>query len=38
MGYIVSETDRCVFAKQVGDRIFTLLLHVDGILAIVDAE
>ncbi len=38
MGYIVSETDRCVFAKQVGDRIFTLLLHVDDILTIVDAE
>jgi hypothetical protein len=38
MGHQVSETDRCVFAKQVGEKIFTLLLHVDDILALVDAE
>jgi hypothetical protein len=38
MGYQVSETDPCVFAKQVGEKIFTLLLHVDDILALVDAE
>ena len=38
MGYQVSETDQCVFVKQVGDRIFTLLLHVDDILGIVDKE
>jgi hypothetical protein len=39
MGYTVSETDKCVFVKQVGqDKIFTLLLHVDDILALVDAE
>jgi hypothetical protein len=38
MGHQVSETDRYVFAKQVGEKIFTLLLHVDDILALVDAE
>jgi hypothetical protein len=39
MGYTVSETDKCVFVKQVGqDKIFTLMLHVDDILALVDAE
>jgi hypothetical protein len=39
MGYSVSETDKCMFIKQVGeDKIFTLLLHVDDILAAVDAE
>jgi hypothetical protein len=39
MGYTVSETDKCVFIKQVGqDKIFTLLLHVDDILVLVDAE
>jgi hypothetical protein len=39
MDYVVSETDKCVFIKQVGeDKIFTLLLHVDNILAAVDAE
>ncbi len=38
MGYQVSETDKCVFAKQVGDRVFNLLLHVDNILGVVNAE
>jgi hypothetical protein len=39
MDYVVSDTDKCVFIKQVGeDKIFTLLLHVDDILAAVDAE
>jgi hypothetical protein len=38
MGYTASETDRCVFVKQVGDRIFILMLYVDDIMAIVDEE
>jgi hypothetical protein len=38
LGYRVSETDACVFARQVGAMIFLLLLHVDDILAIVDKE
>ena len=38
LGYEVGLTDRCVFMKQVGDRIFILLLYVDDILAIVDAD
>jgi hypothetical protein len=39
MDYMVSDTDKHVFIKQVGqDKIFTLLLHVDDILAAVDAE
>jgi hypothetical protein len=38
MGYKVCETDKCVFAKQVGDRVFNLLLHVDDILGVVDTE
>jgi predicted SpoU family rRNA methylase len=37
-GYQVSETDRCVFRKRKGDRIFILLLYVDDILANVDGE
>jgi hypothetical protein len=36
MEYKVSETDKCVFMKQVGNRIYILLLHVDDILGIVD--
>jgi hypothetical protein len=36
MGYTACETDRCVFRKQVGDRLFLALLYVDDILAIVD--
>jgi hypothetical protein len=38
MGYTTSETDRCVFVKQVGDRTFILMLYVDDIMAIVDEE
>lgn len=38
LGYEVGPTDPCVFVKQVGDRIFILLLYVDDILAIVDAD
>jgi hypothetical protein len=38
MGYLVSETDRCVFVKQDEERIFTLLMYVDNILGLVDAE
>jgi hypothetical protein len=38
MNYLASETDNCVFVKQVGERLFVLLLHVDDILRIVDAE
>jgi hypothetical protein len=34
----VGEMDKCVFVKQVGDRVFNLLLYVYDILAIVDAE
>jgi hypothetical protein len=36
--YVVSPTDPCVFVRQVGGRIFILLLYVDDILGIVDAE
>jgi hypothetical protein len=32
MNYLVSETDNCVFLKQVGERLFILLLHVDDIV------
>ncbi len=38
MGYMASETDRCVFVKQVGKRTFILMLYVDDIMAIVDKE
>jgi hypothetical protein len=38
MEYKVSETDKCVFMKQVGNRIYILLLHVDDILGIVDKK
>jgi len=38
MGYTVSETDKCVFIKHVGDRVFILMLYVDDIMAIVDKE
>jgi hypothetical protein len=38
LGYSVGPTDPCAFVKQVGDRIFILLLYVDDILAIVDKE
>jgi hypothetical protein len=38
LGYSVGPTDPCVFIKQVGNRIFILLLYVDDILAIVNKE
>jgi hypothetical protein len=38
MGYTASETNRCVFVKQVGDGVFILMLYVDNIMAIVDKE
>jgi hypothetical protein len=38
LGYSVGPTDPCVFVKQVGNRIFILLLYVDDILAIVDKD
>ena len=38
MAYVASPTDKCVFRKWVGDRIFYLLLYVDDILALVDKE
>ncbi len=38
LGYSVGPTDPCAFVKQVGDRIFILLLYVDDILAIVDKD
>jgi len=38
MGFKVGETDRCVFVKRVGNRVYTLLLCVNDILAVVDVE
>jgi hypothetical protein len=38
MNYTVCETDKCVFMKQVGERVYLLLLYVVNILAVVDAE
>jgi hypothetical protein len=38
LGYECSETDRCVFRLIVEGRIFILLLYVDDILALVDAD
>jgi hypothetical protein len=38
LGYECSETDRCVFRKRVGNRIFILLLYVDDIPAQVDKQ
>jgi hypothetical protein len=38
LGYECSPTDRCVFRKRVGGRIFVLLLYVDDILAQVDEK
>ncbi len=32
------ETDKCVFRKIVGDKIFVLLVYVDDILALVDRK
>jgi hypothetical protein len=37
-GYQVSETDRCVFRKKKGKKIFILLLYIDDILANVDSK
>jgi len=36
--YQGSPTDKCMFRKQVGGRIFVLLLYVDDILAQVDEK
>jgi hypothetical protein len=38
MGYQMSQMDKCVFRKKVGDRIFILLVYVDDILALVDKD
>jgi len=38
LDYECSPTDRCVFRKQVGERIFVLLLYVNDILAQVDKK
>jgi hypothetical protein len=38
LGFEGSETDRCVFCKRMGERIFILLLYVDDILVLVDKE
>jgi hypothetical protein len=38
LGYKCSETDRCVYKMIVGNRLFILLLYVDNILAMVDAD
>jgi hypothetical protein len=38
LGYTMSETDRCVFRKMAGERIYILLVYVDDILALVDKE
>jgi hypothetical protein len=38
LGYGVGPMDPCMFVKQVGDRIYILLLYINVILAIVDAE
>jgi hypothetical protein len=37
-GYAVSETDRCVFRKHNGGRIYILLQYVDDILANADSK
>jgi hypothetical protein len=36
LDYTISPTDPCVFVRQVGEKIFILLLYVDDILGIVD--
>jgi hypothetical protein len=38
MGYTVSEIDKFVFVKQVGDRVFTSLFYVDDIPAVINAK
>jgi hypothetical protein len=37
LGYEASETDRCVFRKINGKKIYVLLVYVDDVLALVDA-
>jgi hypothetical protein len=38
LGYEASATDRCIFRRRVGERLFLLLLYDDDILALVDQE
>jgi hypothetical protein len=38
LGYEVRPTDPCIFMKEVGSRVFVLLLYVDDILAFFNAE
>ncbi len=38
LGYEQSETDKCVFRKKTGEKIFILLVYVDDILAFVDKD
>jgi hypothetical protein len=38
LGYMMSETDKCVFRKIVNGKIFVLLVYVDDILALVDRK
>jgi hypothetical protein len=38
LGYEMSETDKCVFRKKSGEKIFILLVYVDDILAFVDHQ
>jgi hypothetical protein len=38
MGYEMSQTNKCVFRKKVGDKMFILLVYVDDILALVDRD
>jgi hypothetical protein len=38
LGYRICETDKCVFRKIVGGKIFVLLVYVDNILALVDRK
>jgi hypothetical protein len=38
LGYECSETDKCVFRRRVGDKIFIFILCVDDILAQVDEK
>ncbi len=36
LNYTISPTDPCVYVRQVGEKIFILLLYMDDILGIVD--
>jgi hypothetical protein len=38
LGYECSKTDKCVFRRRVGDKIFFFILYVDDILAQVDEK